>query len=101
MKLSKVYKRKNKSFQYDYDNSLVLWVCKATEEEINDNKEWQAKYGKNLWDINNDGYIEIQSVGLMKSNWTNKSNRDSYLDQWIDELEEESYWLAKEFEMYG
>ena len=101
MKISKVYKRGKKLFRYDYDNALVLWVFKATKNEINDNKEWQEKYGKNLWDIDDDGYIEISSVGLGKVNWTNKDARDGYLDLWIDELEEESRWLAKEFEMYG
>ena len=101
MKLSKVYKRKKKSFRYDYENCLVLWVEKATEEDVKDNKEWIEKYGKPLFEIDEDGYIEIQSVGLSKSNWTDRQARNEYLDEWIYELEEETAYLIDQFVKFG
>lgn len=92
MKKSKVYKRGKRYFRYDYDNALVIWVAKATKEEFDENKEWQEKHGKELFHIE-DGYVEVDSVGLGKSNWTNKEDRDSYLDMWNDELDEEIFFM--------
>ena len=100
-KKSRVYKRGGKCFRYDYDNALVIWVMKATQEDINDNKEWQEKHGRNLHDIDDDGYIEVDAVGLSSSNWKNKEMRDSYLDQWIDEINEEATYLMNEFIKFG
>ena len=101
MKKSRVYKRQNKLFRYDYDHSLVCWVAKATADEIDDNKEWIEKYGKPLFDIDSSGYMEIQAVGLRQENWKNKKMRDSYLDMWIDEIEEESRCLMADFLRFG
>ena len=100
-RLSKIYKFRKKSFRYDYDNGLVSVVYKADEEMYKDNEEWQEKYGKDLWDIDKDGYIESSTVGLMRENWDNKEVRDEYLSMWVDELKEEAEYLAQEFLMYG
>ena len=94
MKKSAVYKFKGKLFRYNYDECLVEYVAKATKDELEDNKEWQKKYGKNLWDIDKDGYIEIEAAGLRKENWTRKEVRDEYLSEWVAEMAE-----ACEFEM--
>lgn len=88
MKKSSIYKFKGKLFRYNFDHCVVEWVSKATQEEIDDNKKWQAKYGKNLWDIDEDGYIEIDAVGLRKENWTRKAVRDEYLSEWVAEIAE-------------
>ena len=101
MKMSNVYRMRGKSFRYDYDNGVVIWVEKAGKEEYENNQEWQKKFGRNLWDIDEDGYVEIMSVGMMKSNWCNKENRDTYLNNWIDELEEETACLSREYLLYG
>lgn len=100
-KLSKVYAYREKLFRYDYENGIVSLVYKADKEMLNDNKEWQAKYGKDLWDIDEDGYIESSSVGLMRENWDNKEARDEYLWEWVEELNEEARILAEDFLMYG
>lgn len=98
---SKAYKYGRKEFRYDYENGLVEWVTKATDEERKDNEEWMKKFNKPLWDIDEDGYIKIDSVGLSKENWKHKEMRDSYLGQWCDEIEEETRCLVNDFIMFG
>ena len=98
MKKSAVYKFKGKLFRYNFDECLVEYIAKATKEELEENKEWQKKFGKNLWDIDENGYIEIDAVGLRKENWTRKEVRDEYLSEWAAEMHEAlEYELA--FEM--
>lgn len=87
-KFSGIYKRSGFSFRYDYDHCVVEVVSKAGAEEIADNEEWQSKFGKNLWDIDEAGYIVHDSVGLRPENWKNKEVRDEYLDEWIFEFRE-------------
>ena len=65
-----------------------------------DNREWQAKYGKDLWDIDGDGYMTLSSVGLHPDNWNNKAARDEYLFGWCCELDMESAALVRNFEKY-
>ena len=88
-KVKSLYKYRGRTFRYDYENALVCLVYKATEEERKDNEKWQKMFGKDLWDIDEDGYIENQAVGLMRENWENKEARNEYLDGWCDELEYE------------
>ena len=64
------------------------------------NKEWQAKYGKDLWDIDENGMLEITSAGLSRENWENKESRAEYLGVWVDEIEEEAAILAADFVKY-
>lgn len=92
MKKSRVYKFENRYFRYDFDNCIVQYLQKATEEEIQDNKDWQKKYGKNLWDIDKDGYIEVDAAGLRTENWKRKAVRDEYLAEWIAEMQEACAW---------
>ena len=98
--LSEVYEYHNKLFRYDYDNCLVTLVYKVTDEMLEDNREWQEKYGKDLWDIV-DGYHESCSVGLRKENWDNQDIRDEYLFEWAEELDEETRCMAEDFLRYG
>lgn len=101
MKKSKAYKRSGKLFRYNYDHCTVEWITKATEKEYADNEEWMVKWNSKLWNIDDDGYIVIDSVGLSKPNWMHKNMRDSYLDMWIDEIEEELSCLANDFLTFG
>ena len=100
MKHSRVCKVDDKLFRYDYENALVEWVEKPSAEMLEDNKEWQAKHGRDLWDIV-DSYVVIDSVGLRLENWKNKESRLEYLGNWADELSEECSWLAHEYLLYG
>jgi len=95
---NEVYSYRGREFKYKAP--YVSMVAKATDDEYNDNKEYQKEHGRNLWDIDEDGYIEIEKVGLMKENWDNSENRDVYLDQWIDEYEEECRCLIDQFTKY-
>lgn len=88
-KYSGIYKRNGKCFKYDFEHSIVEYVCKASKEELADNEEWQKKFGKDLWDIDEAGYIVIDSAGLRAENWKNKEVRDEYLDEWLFELRAE------------
>ena len=92
MKKSAVYKFRGKMFRYNFDECLVEYIAKATEEELEENKEWQKEFGKNLWDIDENGYIEIDAVGLRKENWTRKEVRDEYLAEWVAEMQEALEW---------
>lgn len=94
-KFSGIYKRDGFSFRYNFDRCLVEYVSKASKEELADNEEWQQKYGRNLWDIDENGYIVIDAVGLRPENWKNKEARDGYLDEWIFDLREAVAWEMK------
>lgn len=94
MKKSGIYKYRGQFFRYDFENCLVERLAKATQRELDDNAEWLAKYGKPLWDIDSDGYIEIEAVGLRKENWKRKAVRDEYLAEWIAEIEEDAAIMA-------
>lgn len=94
MKKSGIYKFGGKIFRYDFDHCLVELLAKATKQELDDNAEWLAKYGKPLWDIDSDGYIEIAAAGLRKENWQRRAVRDEYLAEWIAEIEEDAAIMA-------
>ena len=96
-KFSAVYKRGKRHFRYDFERCMVEYVCKASEEELADNAEWMAKYGRPLWDIDESGYMVIDAAGLRPENWKRKSSRDMYLDEWMADLDAET---ACEMEMF-
>lgn len=87
--LSRIYKRQGKSFRYDFDNSLIQLVSKATPQDIDDEKEWVEQYGESLLNIGSDGYMVINSAGLRPEHWLDRESRNEYLDGWIGEMEEE------------
>lgn len=95
------YEGEKKSFQYNRERATVLYVAKATTEEIADNQEWMKKYGEPLFEIQADRYMVINSVGLSRENWDDKEARDEYLYGWCMEMEEELAYmtadLVKEF----
>ena len=101
---SKVYKMGKHYFKYDYDNAVVRKMWKPSKKELAemlaDNEEWQAKYGKDLWDIDENGMTEITSAGLSRANWENKESRNEYLSMWCGEIEEEAACLAADFIKY-
>ena len=100
----KPYKVKNFPkflFFYDKQNGIVIRVAELTEDDKKENKEWNEKYGENLFDLIKIGekeYMELQAAGLMYENWKNKEARDEYLAEWAAEIEAEQEMLVKEFE---
>lgn len=99
-RFSGVYKRGGKCFRYDFERCVVQHVYKAGKEELADNAEWMAKYGKPLWDIDESGYMVGDSVGLRPENWKNKAARDEYLDEWLFDMAEEFAYESEMFVKY-
>jgi len=95
------YEGEKKKFQYDRENATILHVAKATAEDIAVNQEWVTKYGKPLFEIQDDGYMVIDSIGLSRKNWDDKEARNEYLNEWCMQMEEELAYmtadLVKEF----
>lgn len=94
-KYSGIYKKDGKAFRYNYEWNIVEYICKASKQEIEDNKSWQEKFGKNLWDIDENGYIVVDSVGLSEMSWKDKEERDEYLGEWISEMQYECEMMAQ------
>ena len=100
MKKSKVYEQDGKLFRFNYDDSVVEYVFKATEEDKAEEAEWIEKYGKPLHSIDSDGYGVISSIGLHRDNWEHEGLRREYIAQWIADLDEELRALTADFERY-
>lgn len=98
--MSKIYKFNGKLFRYDDERCVVQLVAKAGAEEMADEAEWKAKYGRPLFGIDADGYMVLSSAGLRRDNWKNREVRDEYLSEWCCELDEEAEALAADFAKY-
>lgn len=93
---SKPYKLGKRTFRYDYDSCIVELISKASDEDLQMEADWKAKYKSSLFDIDDMGYMVLNGVGLRKENWDNKSIRDEYLSEWNSELDEEDAYLLAE-----
>lgn len=101
-KRSRVYKVRDKLFQYDFDECMVYWVSKPNKDILEDNDEWMSKHGHPLFPINDDGYMDVtDGVGLAKSNWQDKEARNEYIEMWCDELDEENAILLEQYKRWG
>ena len=91
-------------FKYDQAHGIVSMMFKPSASELKmmeaDNAEWSAKFGRNLWEIDENGLCEIDSAGLSRENWNDPESRRSYLLDWADDMAEESAVLAAEFVKY-
>lgn len=94
---SRHYKLNGKLFRYDFDCCVVEYIFEAGMEEITYEAEWKSKYGKGLYDIDDDGYIVLDTAGFQKDNWMNTESRNEYLAGWMVELDEESAALSANF----
>lgn len=97
---SKVYKLDGRLFRYDFDNAVVEYIVKADNEYLKDNEEWLQKYGRPLFDIDHDGYIVLDSIGLSLENWQDREARNGYLESWAMDLDEEESRLGEDFIRY-
>jgi hypothetical protein len=96
--MSKNYKFNGKTFRYDFDHCVVEWISKADAEMVKEEMEWKANHnGRSLFDIDENGYTVVDSIGLRWENWDNRETRDEYLAEWIAELEYEAKLLARDF----
>ena len=98
----KPYKRGKRLFMYDEKNAIVNCVARMSAEEKTENEKWMESHNRPLFETDESGeYMILDGVGLRRENWKNKEVRDSYLDMWNDELDEEMAYmmddLRKEF----
>lgn len=98
---SSVYRFCNNLFRYDFDHCIVEQVMKADKGMIAENESWKKKYGDPMYDIDQEGYCVIGTVGLSLENWKDKEARNEYLDGWIQEMNEESERLVQQFLRFG
>ena len=93
--LKKIVTVGKRQLRYDRKNSIVECIQKVTPEMLEDNREWQSKYGRNLWDIDTDGYWVCASAGLRAENWNDAEARAEYLEEWCYELDDEEACLVE------
>ena len=98
---SNPYKLAGKLFRYDFDHSMVEYIFKAEAEDIAFEQEWEKTHDYRIYEIDAEGYMVMEAVGLHKDNWTNKAARDEYLAAWIVDLDAEAEAMAKEFMKWG
>ena len=87
------YRFEGKLFLYDEAAALVHFVAKMTKADEADNHEWLEKHGRPLYETIGQ-YMVLDSAGLRPENWKNKELRDSYLDEYAYQLDEELYFLT-------
>jgi hypothetical protein len=90
-KYSKKYKVGDKTFRYDYENSVLEYVGKVFPEMIEDNKEWREKYGHDMWTIR-DGMSVIDEIGLSRDNW--EESPEYWCEAYASELHTEVMFAA-------
>lgn len=93
-KITEPYEFGGAYFRYNVTDTLVRHLYKASDEEVKNNDAWKAKYGKQLYHIDEYGFICIQSVGLSREHWFNQEVRDEYLAGYLAEYQVESEHLA-------
>ena len=97
---SKPYKLDGKLFRYDFDHSMVEYIFKAEAEDIAFEQEWEKTHDYRIYEIDADGYMVKDAVGLHKDNWNNKAARDEYLAAWIVDLDAEAADMESDFVKY-
>lgn len=97
---TQIYRFRGKIFRYRFDDAVVEHVAKADADMIAEEKDWIARHGTPLLDLDADGYFVLSAAGLSRQNWTRKSVRDEYLEEWCCEIDAESSILAENFMRY-
>ena len=91
-------------FKYDRENAIVSMMWKPTAAELKnmeaDNAEWIKNFGHPLWDLDENGLEEMDSIGLSRESWDDPEARREYLEYWIDDVEEETRFEAEQFVKY-
>ena len=97
MKADKIVKVGKHYFKYDREHAIVKMYSKLVGQELKemlkDNAEWQEKYGRNLFDIEDGNLFFLDSAGLCRENWENAEARRAYLEEMNMDFEEELMYL--------
>lgn len=87
-------------FKYDREQAIVRMYSKLKDNEFaemrQDNIEWQKKYGKNLWDIDEDGLFYLDGAGLMREHWDDEEAREEYLIGMEMDWEDDTSYLVED-----
>lgn len=94
---SSLYQFRGRLFRYNYQNSMVEYICKADPEDVADDEARVAAHKPPLYNIDEEGFMVITTIGLHRDNWNNEGARREYLSQWSNELDEEVASLAHNF----
>ncbi len=100
MRYSRIHKVGDRQFRYNYERNVIEYIYKATKEDLEENREWREKHGRDLYEIDEKGYCIVDSVGLSLSSWKDKDSREYYLQQYAYDLEEEFRWEEELFVKY-
>jgi hypothetical protein len=87
-----IYNEKAKLFLYEEKTATLYYVSRTTKEEIADNKEWEEKYNKPLFDTIGE-YTVIDNIGLRVENWKNKDVRNEYLYEYCTQLDDDLQYM--------
>lgn len=71
-----------RNFRYDEENAMLQWIQPLDEQMVQDNIEWNKKFGHDLWE-NENGYYIVSQIGLAKEDW------DESHEYWIERFNEE------------
>lgn len=86
-KYSRIYKVGRRNFRYNYERNVIEWIAKMTDDLKADNEEWRSKYGEDLWEVTEDGYNLVDTIGCFREDWE-ESPREM-CEMWYEELQEE------------
>ncbi len=95
--MSDIQKVGGRLFRYKEERAIVEFIEEATPDMYKDDEEWIEKHGYPLWDIDAEGYIVLDSVGLSKENWEDDEARMNYLTEYANEIDSEIAYLSKDF----
>lgn len=90
-KYSRIHKAGKKSFRYNHEHAVLEWVCQPDAEMLADNREWQEKFGRDLWDIV-DGYVVCGRIGLGRDSW--KESPKYWCEQYAADIEAEVGYMV-------
>ena len=81
---SNPYKLNGKLFRYNFDTCVVEYIQKADQETMQEDAEWKRNHdGRSLYNVGDDGYIILETIGLSRENWKDKEARDGYLSGFL------------------
>jgi len=102
---SEVYRFKGSEFRYDFDHSVVEYGYFLTEDQLKEQVERVQEESGELIDekeipllFGKPGWNSVSSASLWIENCYDMEARNEYLDGFVSDIKEDTYFLLKEFE---
>lgn len=92
MSKSKIYEYRGRKFRYNYEKSVIEHVDQLTPTEVGVNEKYRKKYGKPIFETDENRYYVFTEIEMSAEDWKNKATRDRRLEKWcatLDKTEEE------------